>query len=283
MVGTQGIRQRAIHDPLVVLARATASPDVRWTRTSSWRDARNAHETNSAKTLVHALRSDANWLEGDLRVDEHGRLVMAHDEHDEGWGLTLERWLAIGAASGRGVKVDLKEPAGFEAMVEAIAASGIEQSRLILNVPVAGHPDRTLDDAQLRRLRRRFPRATVNLSPTGQENLSPPVVAELARTALVVGGAVMFPLQWDLLRDDVIRALRPFGRVAVWSASAWGSPSDVAREAAELRQRGVDGMVDIADPGRGVRLLSNATRALGAVFGRQAVLEARDALSRLLG
>lgn len=282
MLASRGIRHRTTYDPLVALARATASHDVRWTRASSWRDARNAHETNSAKTLVHALSSDANWIEGDLRVDEHGRLVMAHDEHDEGWGVSLERWLAIGAASGRGVKVDLKEPAGFDAMLDAIEASRIDQARLILNVPVAGRPDRILDDAQLRRLRERFPRATVNLSPTGQEQLSHAVVAELARTAQVVGGAVMFPLQWDLLRDDVIRALRPFGRVATWSSPAWGSPSDVAREAAELRRRGVDGMVDLADPGRAIRLLSNATRALGALFGRQAVLEARDALSWLL-
>lgn len=283
MLDAHGTSQRATHDPLVALARTTARPEVLWHAGRPWRDARNAHETNSAKTLVHALRSDANWLEGDLRRDPDGRLVMAHDPHDVGWGVSFERWLAIGAASGRGVKVDLKDPAAFDAMLDAVAASGVDQSRLILNVPVAGDPRHTIDDEGLRRLRRRFPHATVNLSPTGLIAFSPGVVGELARTARVVGGPVMFPLQWDLLRDDVIRALRPFGRVAVWSSPAWGSPEDAAREGAALRMRGVDGMIDLAQPGRAVRLLSNVTRALGAVLGRQALFDARDAIRALFG
>lgn len=284
MLDPRGTAGRASHDPLVALARATTRPEVRWHAGRPWHEARNAHETNSAKTLVHALRSDANWLEGDLRRDAAGRLVMAHDAHDVGWGVSFERWLAIGAASGRGVKVDLKDAAAFDAMLDAIEASGIDPSRLILNVPVAGPPERALVDSQLRRLRRRFPRATANLYPTGQVTaMSPAVIAELARAARIVGGSVMFPLQWDLLRDDAIRALRPFGKIAVWSSPVWGTPADAAREAAALRLRGVDGMIDLAPAGCAVRLLSIPIRALGAVFGRQAVMDARDGVTRLFG
>lgn len=282
MIVGRGLIQRIAHDPLLALAAATASPDVRWLPGQRWTSARNAHETNSAMSLVRALRSDANWLEGDLRRDERRRLVMAHDVHDVGWGVTFERWLEIGAASGRGVKIDLKDPGAFRQMLDAVAASGIDESRLIFNVPVAGRPDLTLTDAQLRELRRRFPRATVNLSPTGLRAFTRDVVDELARTARVVGGAVMFPLQWDLLRDDVIQALRPFGRIAVWSSPIWGTPADPAGEALELRRRGVDGMVDLADPSHGARLVAMATRALAAVFGRQALFDARDAVTKLL-
>ena len=264
---------------LLLLARQVASPMTTWVAGSSWELASNAHRTNKVDEMERALRSDHNWFEGDVRVAEDGSLEMAHDMHDRGAGLTFEQWLAIGAASGRGLKVELKEPATFDAALAALERSGVDQQHLILNVPVAPAPGQQgLTDAQLVELRRRFPRATINLSPTGHHEYTPAVVAELARTARLVGGDVMFPMQWDLLTDDVIAGLRPFGRVAVWSSTWWGTPSDPHAETAALRARGVTGMVDLATAGTGARLLSYAARGLASLFGRQSVIDARNAV-----
>lgn len=266
---------------LLALARESRSTATDWAPGMDWARARNAHRTNTAAELEAALRSDANWLEGDIRRDPtSGALVMAHDRTDVGRGLSLDAWLAAGRASGRGVKAELKEPASFDAYVAAIERSGIEQSRLILNVPVAASGDQTvLADSELVELRRRLPDATINLSPTGHDSYTPAMHAELARAARLVGGPVMFPLQWDLLDDATIGALRPHGRVAVWASQGWGVPRDAVAEADALRERGVDGMVDLGSPNSlGARIMAAAARGLGAVFGRSAVVDARDAV-----
>ncbi len=267
---------------LLALARQVASPLTTWTADMDWTRASNAHRTNKFHEMERALRSDHNWFEGDVRISRDGRLEMAHDVHDRGAGLTFDEWLMIGIASGRGLKVELKEPAGFDMWLDAIERHGVDPTRLILNVPVAPAPgEYGLSDAQLRTLRRRFPDATINLSPTGHQRYTAAVIGELARTARLVGGRVMFPMQWDLLSDDMIAALRPYGRVAVWSAQWWGTPEDPITETETLRARGVDGMVDLATAGTGARLAAAAARGLGDIFGRQSVVQARDAFVTL--
>src|SRR5688572_15803028 len=49
---------------LVALARETATSRNMWQPGTSWSQARNAHETNTASEMEAALRSDVNWLEG---------------------------------------------------------------------------------------------------------------------------------------------------------------------------------------------------------------------------
>jgi hypothetical protein len=269
---------------LLTLAQATRSPLTDWSDGSSWSRASNAHRTNTPVELDVALRSSHNWLEGDVRVDDTGtRLVMAHERGDIPAGLAFDDWLRACAASGRGVKVELKEPAGFELLVAALALGLVPQDRLIVNVTVAGPRGKVLTDDQLRRLRALVPGATINLSPTDQQRLGPAVLAELARTADLVGGKVMFPLQWDLVTDEVIRALKPHGRIAIWVAVPWGTPGDVDEETVALRLRGVDGMVDLPrNVGTGMKLVSLGARALGTLFGRQAVVDARAGVLRLL-
>jgi hypothetical protein len=283
---TRPAAQRAGDDAarLQALAIALRSPATTWHGGLDWSQARNAHETNTPSQMEAALRSDANWLEGDVRESRSGALVMAHDPHDVGRGLTLEQWLSIGAASDRGVKVELKEPRIFDGYVAAIRQSGIKPERLILNVPVAGAPGRpVLSDAQLLELRRSVPGATINLSPTNQHRFTAHVTDELARTARLVGGPVMFPMQWDLLDDATIAALRPHGHVATWASRSWGTPRDPVSEQLALRERGVDGMIDLGGPtGLGQRVFATTARALGAVFGRQAVMDARDAVLALV-
>jgi hypothetical protein len=269
---------------LVMLADTTRTPATDWVSGLEWTAARNAHRTNTPAELQHALQSDVNWMEGDVRMAPDGQLVMAHDRGDIGRGMTLDAWLMVGARSGRGVKVELKESVGFDQMLAALARTPIPQERLIVNVNVVGAAAVTLTDEQLRRLRRMLPDATLNLSadPTDALALTRPIVQQLTRAATIVGGKVMFPLQWDLVTDEVIAALTPFGRIATWSAWWWGTPANVDEETQRLRQRGVDGMIDLPmNVAKSARLVSLALRGLGNVFGRQAVVDAREAIMKL--
>ncbi|MCB0878699.1 MAG: DUF2181 domain-containing protein [Thermoleophilia bacterium] len=264
---------------LLIMAQQVRSPSTSWSHDMDWTRAHNAHRTNEVREMAQAIRSDANWFEGDVRVGPGGVPVMQHDPHDEAPRLTLEEWLAIGVTSGRGLKVELKEPAVFDAAVAAIERSGIEQSKLILNVPVAPvDPANGLSDEQLRELRRRFPHATINLSPTNQSQYSSKVIAELARTARLVGGRVMFPLEWSLVTDAVIGALRPFGKIAVWSSVWSGTPHDAVVATKHLRDRGVDGMVDLARAGGGERLVAAIARSVGGWLGRPGEIRVGEAL-----
>jgi hypothetical protein len=93
----------------------------------------------------------------------------------------------------------------------------------------------------------------------------------------------MFPLQWDLLTDEVIAALKPYGKIATWAAWVWGTPRDMVDETRRLRERGVDGMIDLpTNVSIGSRLVSLGARGLGALIGRQAVVDARRAVLQLL-
>jgi hypothetical protein len=95
---------------------------------------RNAHKTNTPDEMRDELGKDFNWLEGDLRLDKDNIPVMSHDEEDEGAGLKLDEWLAIGGAGERGLKVDVKEAEAIPKLLEKLEASDIPDGRIMLNV-----------------------------------------------------------------------------------------------------------------------------------------------------
>src|SRR5438270_4687281 len=100
-------------------ATNTSCTDVH-TQTSWWRgrplsEGKNAHKTNTREQFDAAMKDGTfNWFEGDVRKELHGdRVEMRHDTTPEpGDNLTLKEWLALGKASGRGLKLDVKD--GFE-------------------------------------------------------------------------------------------------------------------------------------------------------------------------
>ncbi len=252
-------------DDAALLALACARPDLAWPTGRDIAVARNAHLTNTRQELVDALRSESDWLEGDVGMHD-GQPVMRHAPGDA-VDLTLERWLRIVATSGRGAKLDLKDADALPSMLRAIRAADIPEHRLIINVEV-------LPVEQLRSIRRAFPKAIVNLSPVADADLTDMELVALQSAADVVRGNLMFPIRIDLMSADVVRALRPFGRIAVWNEPRLWNPSP--NDTACLRAMGVNGMVDLREP-RGL-----AARAQAAIAGTAVKLFGWDAVHRAL-
>ncbi len=202
----------------------------------------NAHHTNTHDEMRTALEGEWNWLEGDLRVDDDGVLVMAHDSDMEGAGLTLQEWLAIGDSSERGLKVDVKEIEALPGLLDALERSGIPDGRIMINVYELPH-EQVLD------MRRRFPDAWLALNPSlNRDGYRDDAIERITALADAAGGRIAFPIRWDEASDDVIAALKPHGKVSIWTAVSYGTPNDRVTEERMLRERGVDGVVDLGDP-----------------------------------
>jgi glycerophosphoryl diester phosphodiesterase len=215
-----------------------------WNPDAPLSDGRNAHHSNTPDEMRDALRGDYNWLEGDLRLDDHGHPVMAHDSDAEGDGLHLDQWLEIGRNGGRGMKVDVKEAESIPQLLDALEASGIEDGRLMINVQTS-----QVDDDRIREMRRRFPNAYIAINPASDHNdYSDDNLDEAIHQADVAGGRVAFPLRWDMASDHAIERLRPHGNVSIWTAESHGTPDDTAAEVKDLRERGVDGVIDLGPP-----------------------------------
>lgn len=249
-------------------ALAAARPELAWQPGTDIARARNAHTTNTRQELAGALRSDANYLEGDVRVGPEGELVMQHDPRDR-VDLSLDDWLSVGVASGRGVKVDVKERSALEGTVAAVRRAGVPEDRLIFNVPAWPAGD-------LLAIRRAFPKAIINLSPTAKLPLTASELVRLQLAARVVDGAVMFPIRQELVTAGVVRALQPYGRIAVWNTPGITNPGRGTE--AELRRHGVDGMIDLREPNGSQYVTSALAQGAARVVGWEPVLRAIDAL-----
>lgn len=214
---------------------ASANDAARWSATRDIADARNAHRTNTARELLAALEGPFDALEGDVRTRDGGRIVMAHGRDDA--GLTLDQWLDLGHRSGRALKLDFKDQASIIPAIERAHGRGIRGTHLVINVDAA-----STSAATLARIRELYPTAWVNLSPRQPYDAS--VLTKLAAKARRVGGNVQFPLRWDLVTPEIIRALRSHGRIAIWNDPP-RTPDDLVVERRRLRAMGVDGTIDL--------------------------------------
>ena len=231
-------------------------------------EAKNAHRTNTREDFEAALAHGYNFLEGDVRVELKAphALEMRHDAGDEaGDNLTLAQWLERGAASGRGLKLDVKETDRMPELLDAVAASGVPKGRLMIN----------LGDAAMRRwgplIRERLPGATLALNPPPGElngQLTASQVEAMASLARALGGPVTFVVRMDLLTDAAVRALSPQGPVSVWNDPGRPTPVDLGKAERELRARGVTGVVDLR-PGKSAstKAWDGATGLLDRVRG----------------
>lgn len=252
-----------------LLALAQARPELAWPLGRDISQSSNAHVTNTRRELADALRSDHDWFEGDVGLLD-GRVVMRHDADDPVVDLDLESWLRVVDASGRGAKVDIKAAAALPQILELVRRSGIPEHRIMFNVGLWPTPE-------LLSIRRAFPNAIIDLSPRADAELSAADITRLQVTSRVVGGPLMFPIRVDLVDAGVVRALRPFGRVAIWNSPGLTKPAD--GDPARLRAMGVDGMIDLRQPAGAVEwLTATATGAAAHVFGWDAVHAALDAI-----
>lgn len=168
--------------------------------------------------VAEALTSDANWLERDV-----GKA-------------SLVSWLKLVQPTGRGLKLDVRDPSEMEEITREVRESGVPSERLMWNLP---------DEAMATwgaKLRHKFPRAVLAIQPTsGLTELKSAEIARMMSLAKKCGAPCTFLVQAERLTDAAIRALKVAGEVSVIGRTGKSLPE--AEE--ELREKGVDGMIDL--------------------------------------
>lgn len=220
---------------------AVRRPDTEWTGGKPLSEARNAHRTNTREELEAAANSNANWFEGDVRLEIDGSgLEMRHDrQHESGDNLTLREWLEAGKKSGRGLKLDVKEPEHMKAILDEVARAQLPPGRLMLNLGF-GAMEKWGPE-----IRARFPNATLAINPPTEQRVDARAAARMVEQAKALGGPVTFVVRHDRLTDAAIAEFKKHPGATI---SVWGSTGDVAQTTAALKARGVNGMIDLAPP-----------------------------------
>lgn len=243
---TDEIRREISWRYLGLLAHAKQSkrPDTLWWHARPLSEARNAHATNTARQFHRALMGPYNFFEGDVRAEiTHGdRLEMRHDPtHEFGDNLTLKEWLELGKASGRGLKLDVKEPAQMQQVLQTVRAVGVPVERLIFNLSYDGMSHWGAE------IRRQFPSARLALNPPeASAELSDDAVANMLAQARHFGPPFTFVVRYDLLTDRSINLLEAAGPISVWNSDFNGrSLQDPDSMARALRSRGISGVIDL--------------------------------------
>ena len=221
----------------------------------------NAHYTNTYDELQKALESDCNWFECDVRpegplrryapfLDGKPRPVTAHDSYQTN-GMLFEDWVRIVAASGRGIKVDLKDDAALEGVLATLKKYQVDERRIILNINVTqpGSGPKAGEDARLKKIRNEFPGCRIKLSPGGGSSkdgkYTDAAVARLIEYAKAAGKPVMYALRAEWVTPEIVKKLEPYGNVSIWNSPSTFDPTDVNKEVEKFRGWGVTGMIDL--------------------------------------
>jgi hypothetical protein len=200
---------------------------------------RNAHRTNTAAEMLAGLSGNFAQLEGDVRVELNPphHLELRHDVgHEPGDNLTLRQWLAIGKASGRLLKLDVKEPAAMAAIVDEVKRSGVRSDRLVFN----------LGDGAMEQwgqaLREGFPDATLAFNPDTRRADWAEHMVQLAQR---FGGKATFVVRLDLATPSTVKRLEAVAPVSVWNMPEVAGVTDPEATRLALQRLGCTGVVDI--------------------------------------
>lgn len=222
------------------------SVDTTWHAGQPLSEARNAHHTNTKEQFQAALKSGANWFEGDVRLEIDGSgIEMRHDtNHESGDNLTLREWLTMGKASGRGLKLDVKEPEHMAEILKQIKEVGIPQERLMLNLGFGAMQQWGAE------IRKQFPNANLAINPPTDGKVGAAEARRMVAQAKQFGDPVSFVVRHDRLTDEAIREFKkhPGAEISVWGSGV----KDVSRTTEELKRRGVNGMIDLSSDSKGV-------------------------------
>ncbi|MBL8954561.1 MAG: hypothetical protein JNK82_27525 [Myxococcaceae bacterium] len=216
---------------------------LRYDRKRPLSEVQNAHSTNTEEHLRDALKGPYTQLECDVRMELNPphALECRHDRgHEPGNNLTLAEWLAVGQASGRILKLDVKEPEHMQAIIDECRRSGVPPEHLNFNAD-----ERTLERWG-ETLRREFPGAMLSVNPT--ESQAPLSAAQLDRLKGFVrrfGEPTTVVLRTDLIDARVVAALEPLAPISVWNALGGPEIADPEAHAAGLRELGCTGVIDI--------------------------------------
>ncbi|MFO0600340.1 MAG: hypothetical protein U0228_33835 [Myxococcaceae bacterium] len=204
----------------------------------------NAHRTNTVGEMKAALKSDHTQFECDLRaeINPPHEIECRHDPGMEvGDNLKLSEWLAIGKASGRMLKLDVKESNRLPDILREVAKSGVPPERLNINL------GDTAMDRYGPQIRRKFPGALLSINPKGAD--APPLTkAQLGRMqdlARKLGPPCSFVLRNDLVTKDVAKTLEPLGPISIWNDPGQAGVDVPAKLERQYRAMGVTGIVDL--------------------------------------
>lgn len=214
---------------------------TRWWLGRPLSEGKNAHHTNTREDFAEALKSGNNWFEGDVRKEINSdKLEMRHDKgHESGDNLTLKEWLQMGKASGRGLKLDVKEGQHIDRILDEVEQANIPSERLMFNL---GDADMHKHGAEIRQ---RFPNAILAVNPPSGP-LDEKAVDRMIENAERGGKPVAFVVRHDQLTDEAIARLKPHGPISVWTDQSHApSERDQARVIEDLKRRGVNGVIDI--------------------------------------
>ena len=224
-------------------------PDNPWSNAYSLEGTTNAHRTNTPEEMEAALEGDTQWFEGDCRLGEDGKPVMAHDKGATD-GLSLEEWLEVGGDSGRGLKLEVKEPEHMDKVLEEIKRSGFPSDRLMINL---GADDMAKWGPKIRE---QCPDAILAISVPGGELTPQKLDQILAQADGLDGrkdgnydGRLAFVLNETQVSDEAIRRLEPVAPVSVWNNPGVKLPGDTppSERIRDLQERGVTGVIDIRE------------------------------------
>jgi hypothetical protein len=212
------------------------------------------HRVNSWRALRAFLDSPADIAEGDVLLGRHTpsgvvTAIMAHPPETES-DLRFEAWASAAQQAGRGIKVDLKDPAVVDTVVGVLRAMRFAESGLILNADVTIGPGDTpprvgLD--QLLRLRAEFPAATISVSATTQPDAGPYTsthIEQLRTAAEAVGPPITVPIRVSLALPNppVLDGLGDL-HITFWNGPE--SPADTGMEQ-RLRALSPDAHLDLS-------------------------------------
>jgi len=267
-------------EDLIQLARRTRNPRTEFGPGKALSQVRNAHATNTKEQMRAALEHGYDFLEGDVReeINRPGEVEMRHDViHESGDNLTLAEWLRIGRESGRGLKLDIKEPDHMPRVLRVVQSSGVGGSRLMFNLGASAMA------AWGTRIRAAHPESWLALNPSGEDGLlGESEIATFMSQARMFGGSCTFVVRFDRLTPPIIARLETQAPVSVWNALGGPGISDPVAEAARIRQEGVTGVVDLRPtPGWGSKLTKAADLAVNGL--RTGVDRGRNRLGQVAG
>lgn len=246
----------------------------RWVDGAPLSEVSNAHYTNTPEEMAEGLSGNYNFLEGDIwlegvarripGIDAFREPIMAHDYHDVD-GLTLGEWLEAGKASGKGLKLDIKQSASIPKVVEAVKEAGIPDQRLIFNADMVHGPGWNNDtkfkaanilmDVQtqvdeMQQFREAFPDATLAVglyTSSKAENrfYTSDMIEQASDIADELGGRITFPLRAEYVTPETVESLKEHGSVSIWNDPKSFLPKDLDAARQEFRDMGVDGMIDL--------------------------------------
>ena len=140
----------------------------------------------------------------------------------------------------------------IDGVIEAVQASGVDESRLMFNVDALAGPGGSGHNASpddVRRLREAFPNAHIAIgAKTGGTTYSEAQVSQMIALADDVGGSVFFPLRAELVSPQIVERLESHGHVSIWNSTHTydlDGPSAIAADEQRFRDMGVSGIIDL--------------------------------------